>query len=352
MIDLHIKKYNYFALVSALLFSISTPAAKLLLNGSSPQMFAGLLSLGQGLGLTIVFLLRKLIWKTDMEREPGLRGVEFSWLAGVVLAGGVLAPLLLMIGLSGASASGSSLLLNTEGILTTLLAALLFGEAVGPRIWFASFIMLVAGVLLAYEPNVQWGISLNALAVLGACFMWALDNNLSRHISARDPVMIAMIKGLTAGSVNFGIGWFAGGTIPAHFVIVLILGFLCFGLSLVLFIYALRHLGSARAGIYFSVAPFLGAGISFPLLGEKVSSVFIVAFVMMVVAAWMVFGEQHEHEHVHDSLEHEHMHDHDIHHMHNHPDSCEGPHSHTHTHEPMVHAHRHVPDAHHRHAHS
>lgn len=352
MIDLHIKKYNYYALASALLFSVSTPVAKLLMDGSSPQMFAGLLSFGQGLGLSVVFILRKLIWKAGEEREPGLKGMEFAWLAGIVLSGGVLAPLLLMVGLSGASASGSSLLLNTEGIMTTLIAAALFREAVGPRIWSATFVMLVAGAFLAYEPQVKWGISLNALAVVGSCFMWALDNNLTRHISARDPVMIAMIKGLAAGSVNAGFGWLTGSAAPAQWGLVLVLGALCYGVSLVLFIYALRNLGTARAGIYFSVAPFLGAGISILLLDEKITATFAVAFVLMLVAAWMVFGEHHEHEHAHEFLEHEHMHDHDIHHQHNHTDPCEGPHSHIHAHEPMVHSHRHVPDSHHRHIHS
>lgn len=350
-VDFHIRRYTAYALLAAVLFSISTPVAKLLLDGASPLLLAGLLYLGQGVGLLIFMLGRECFLITRKLRERVLQGTEYFWLAGSVMTGGVLAPVLLFWGLSGTPASEASLLLNFEGVLTTLVAAVLFREAVGRRIWTASFIMLAGGMLLAYDPHADLKVSFGALAVIGACLMWAMDNNLTRNISAGDPVFIAVIKGLVAGGVNMGLGYAAGGSLPLHWAGAMVLGLLSYGVSLVLFIYALRHLGTARAGIYFSVAPFLGAGVSLFLPDESISATFVVAFILMLVAARQVFGERHKHEHAHEYFEHAHLHDHDSHHQHTHPDGKERSHSHLHAHEPLIHDHAHVPDIHHRHPH-
>jgi len=349
MIDLSIQRYALVALAAAALFGASTPLAKLLQADITPGLLAGLLYLGSGAGLALVKLAR-----VRRRAEPPLQAADVPWLAGAVASGGIAAPLLLMWGLAGASASGVSLLLNLEGLLTALVAALVFKEAVAGRIWLAACLMLAAGLLLGYDPQAGLGLSLRTLAVIAACALWALDNNLTRRIAAADPVNIAMIKGLAAGGANTAAALAYGAQLPAALPLAaaLLLGWLAYGVSLVLYILALRHLGSARAAAHFSTAPFLGAALSVSLLGEPVGTGFGAAFVLMLAATWLVLTEQHGHAHVHEPLEHAHLHSHDAHHQHaHHGGEGPAPHSHPHRHEPLAHSHSHLPDTHHRHPH-
>jgi drug/metabolite transporter (DMT)-like permease len=351
MIDLSTQRYALVALAAAALFGASTPLAKLLLAGVTPGLLAGLLYLGSGAGLALVQMARRLGRRTA---EAPLQAADMPWLAGAVLCGGVAAPLLLMWGLAGASASGVSLLLNVEGILTVLIAALVFKEAVAGRIWFAACLMLAAGLLLGYDPRVGAGVSLRTLAVIAACALWALDNNLTRRIAAADPVNIAMIKGLAAGCVNIAAALALGARLPNALPLAgaLALGWLGYGVSLALYILALRHLGSARAASHFSTAPFIGAALSIVLLGEPLTAGFAAAFLLMIIATWLVLTEQHGHVHLHEPLAHRHLHTHDAHHQHAHRgDEGPEPHAHPHRHEPLAHSHPHLPDLHHRHPH-
>jgi len=351
MIDLANQRYALVALAAAALFGASTPLAKLLQADITPGLLAGLLYLGSGAGLALVKLGMRLGRRAA---EPPLQARDAPWLAGAVASGGIAAPLLLMWGLAGASASGVSLLLNLEGMLTALIAALVFKEAVAGRIWLAACLMLGAGLLLGYEGQADFDLSLRMLAVIAACALWALDNNLTRRISAADPVSIAMIKGLAAGSVNILAALALGARFPAALPLAgsLALGWLAFGVSLTLYIVALRHLGSARAAAHFSTAPFIGAALSIGLLGEPVTAGFVSAFLLMIVATWLVLTERHGHTHEHEQLVHEHLHSHDAHHQHAHRgDEGPEPHAHPHAHEPLMHSHPHLPDLHHRHRH-
>jgi drug/metabolite transporter (DMT)-like permease len=351
MIDLATQRYALVALLAAALFGASTPLAKLLQADITPGLLAGLLYLGSGAGLGLVKLALRLGRHAP---EPPLQASDYPWLAGAVASGGIAAPLLLMWGLAGASASGVSLLLNLEGILTALIAALVFKEAVSGRIGLAAGLMLAAGLLLGYDPRAGLGLSLRSLAVIAACALWALDNNFTRRISASDPVNIAMIKGLVAGSVNITASLAYGASLPAALPLAgaLLLGWLSYGISLVLYIVALRHLGSARAASHFSTAPFIGAALAIALLGEPVTAGFAAAFLLMLAATWLALTERHGHAHVHERLAHEHLHTHDAHHRHAHRGG-EGPepHSHPHEHAPLAHTHPHLPDLHHRHPH-
>jgi drug/metabolite transporter (DMT)-like permease len=353
VIDLHTQRYALMALLAAALFGVSTPLAKLLLNGqTTPQMLAGLLYLGSGVGLLVIWLLQRR--KPTAATEKPLAAKDWPWLLGATLCGGAIAPVLLLWGLKGSGASSASLLLNLEGVLTTLVAALVFREAVGRQIWLAAGIMLAASSLLAYDPSSHYLLSLHSLAVIGGCLFWALDNNLTRNISASDPVAITMVKGLVAGSVNLGLALLLGNALPSLGGIAagMLLGLLSYGISLVLFIYALRHIGSARTAAHFSTAPFFGAVLAVVVLGEPLTLPFIIALGLMVIATWLVLRESHQHEHTHHPMTHEHRHVHDAHHQHTH-DGSEGaePHSHAHRHEPLTHSHAHLPDIHHRHTH-
>jgi drug/metabolite transporter (DMT)-like permease len=349
----HDRRGIAYALAAAVLFGASTPGAKLLLGDVSPVLMAGLLYLGSGIGLALWSLVqtagRAHVPKARLARR------DLPWLVAAVLAGGVAGPVLLMWGLAQTPASTSSLLLNLEGVLTAALAWFVFHENFDRRIALGMLAIVAGSVVLSWggtpEVGGRWGI----LAVAGACGAWALDNNLTRRISAADPVQIALVKGLAAGTTTVALALVAGVAWPRTGVVVLAggLGLLGYGLSLVLFILGLRHLGAARTGAYFSCAPFIGAALAVPLLGERPTVYFLVAAVLMAVGLWLHLTETHAHTHLHAPLEHNHWHEHDEHHQHQHAPgiSTAGAHAHAHVHEPLRHAHPHYPDIHHRHAH-
>ena len=339
------------ALIAAALFGASTPLAKLLGVQVSPILLAGLLYLGSGLGLTALRFVRDRGWKPS-----GLGTGEWPWLLGAIGFGGVLAPVALMFGLTRTSGASASLMLNLESVLTALLAWVVFKENADRRIVIGMLAIVVGGVVLSWpQETVSAQDWTGPLAVAFACFCWAIDNNLTRKVSASDALFIAGSKGLVAGLVNCTLALFIGTQLPAatSLVPIMLVGFLGYGVSLVMFVLALRGLGSARTGAYFSTAPFLGAGISILLLGESISLMFLLAAALMAVGVWIHLMENHVHEHQHEPLEHDHRHTHDEHHQHTHGFEWDGaePHSHPHVHTPMRHSHAHFPDVHHRHGH-
>jgi drug/metabolite transporter (DMT)-like permease len=339
------------AFLSAILFGASTPFAKLFLGSVDPWMMAGLLYLGAGGGLAAVHLSRTALRLPDIEAP--LRRADVPWLALVILAGGVLGPLLLMFGLARTSAAGTSLLLNLEGLATMGIAWVAFRENVDRRLLLGAFAILAGAVLLSWqgEATFQWG----ALLIAGACLCWGIDNNLTRKLSSADPVQIAMLKGLVAGTVNLALAMLHGAMLPPLGILlaVTVVGFLGYGVSLALFVFGLRHLGTARTGAYFSLAPFVGAVLAVLMLGDPLTAKLLIAGGLMGLGLWLHLAERHEHDHPHETMEHEHRHRHDEHHQHAHgPDVPPGePHTHWHRHAPMVHRHPHYPDLHHRHGH-
>ena len=342
------------ALGAAALFGVSTPLAKLLVGTVSPVMLAGLLYLGSGTGLLLWFLWRGHR-RAHRAQEAALTRRDVPWLAGAILTGGVLGPVLLMLGLSHTPAASASLLLNLEGVFTAALAWFVFKENFDRRIALGMALIVAGGVFLSWSEAADGSATLWSLAIVGACFAWAIDNNLTRRISAGDPVQIAGIKGMVAGIVNTGIALAWGDALPDMSTLAAagLLGALGYGVSLVLFVLALRHLGSARTGAYFSTAPFIGVALSLMLLRETPGPWFWAAAALMAMGVWLHLTERHEHEHAHELLEHGHRHTHDAHHQHTHDFLWDGiePHSHYHTHAPLVHSHPHYPDIHHRHRH-
>lgn len=340
-----------FAILSALLFGASTPFAKLFLGTVGPWMMAGLLYLGSGLGLMLVHLLGGVV---SLPIEAPLRRSDIPWLALVIIVGGVLSPLFLMFGLARTDAAGASLLLNLEGLLTMGIAWVVFEENVDRRLLVGAFSILAGAAVLSWQAHAsfQWG----ALLIAVACLWWGIDNNLTRMFSSSNPVQIAMLKGLVAGIVNIILASASGATLPKSGAVfaVAIVGFLGYGVSLVLFVLALRHLGTARTSAYFCLAPFGGAILAIVMLGNPLSVQLIVAGNLMGFGLWLHLTEQHGHEHIHDAITHEHRHVHDAHHQHEHAEavSVEEPHAHQHRHEKLIHRHPHFPDTHHRHEHS
>ena len=344
-----------YAFLAAATFGASTPFAKILVGQVAPVTLAGLLYLGSGIGLLAWFLLRAARAGSDNDTSSRLTRSDLPWLAGAVLTGGIAGPVLLMVGLSSTPASASSLLLNMEGVLTSLLAWFVFKENFDRRIFIGMVLIVAGGVVLSWEQRPELGVPWGALAIVGACLCWAVDNNLTRKISASDAVQIAGVKGLVAGSVNLGIALALGMPLPAPGSALLAgaVGFCGYGLSLVFFVLALRNLGTARTGAYFSIAPFIGAALSLIMLGDAPGTGFWLAGALMAAGIWLHLTERHEHEHVHVPLNHAHEHRHDAHHRHAHDFDWDGeePHVHPHHHDPMTHRHAHVPDIHHRHRH-
>jgi drug/metabolite transporter (DMT)-like permease len=338
------------ALAAAALFGAAAPFAKLLLGEVAPQLLAGLLYLGAGIGLAGVHFGRAILGIPAPEAP--LRAGELSWLAAVVVFGGVLGPLLLMLGLACTEATSGSLLLNLEGLFTMGIAWLVFRENVDRRLLLGALAILAGAAVLSWSGR---GVEVDTGAALiaAACLAWGIDNNLTRKLSSADPVLTAMIKGLAAGTINAGSAMLSGAAIPAAGVVgaSAMVGFVGIGISLVLFVLALRHLGTARTSAYFSLAPFIGAVLAIGLLHEAVTLNLVLAGLLMGFGLWMHIAERHEHEHPHEALEHEHSHRHDAHHRHRHDGPVSEPHSHWHRHAPLRHSHPHYPDLHHRHGH-
>jgi drug/metabolite transporter (DMT)-like permease len=341
------------ALTAALLFGASAPLAKLLLGGIEPILLAGLLYLGSGLGLLIVKIIKSLSRKS-IEAEAGLKEKDFGWLTGAILAGGIAAPILLLISLDRTPAATASLLLNFEVVATTLIAVLVFREAVGKKVVVAISLITLASIMLSVDPTSSWGFSLSALGILAACVFWGIDNNFTRNISAKDPISITLLKGFIGGTFSVGLALLLGNRLPQVGIVLaaLALGALSYGLSIVLFIRAMRGMGAARTSALFSTAPLAGIILSMLIFKALPGWIFVPALVLVALGTWLLANEQHQHEHEHSAVTHEHAHTHtDGHHLHDHDADVNSKHSHEHIHPLQIHDHAHLPDTDHRHAH-
>lgn len=309
------------AMTGAILFGASAPVAKVLLSGIEPVLLASLLYLGSGIGLGAYKVIQYLIGQSV--EESNIKGSEVPWLLGSVIAGGVAAPIFLMTGLQNTPAATASLLLNFECVSTTLIAAVIFKEWIGRRIWTAVICITLASIILSADPRSQWGFSFGAAGIMAACVLWGIDNNFTRNICFRDPTTIGIVKGLVAGMFSLVLALTLGNPIPRPGIVLgaMALGSISYGLSIVLFIISLRGLGAARASAWFGTAPFAGAIIAFLLFRDAPDIQFLISLPIMIAGVLFLFGEEHSHSHVHSAIEHEHCHSPgDIYHKHEHPD--------------------------------
>lgn len=345
-------------LLAAVLFGASAPFSKLLVDRVEPITLSALLYLGSAAGLVIFRVFFRARSTQANCAEARLSRADLPFLAGAILAGGVAAPVLLMSGLKYTPASTASLMLNFEVVATTLIAALVFKEHIGRHALGAIGLIIVASTLLSFNPQGQWAVSLGALGVLGATVCWGIDNNLTRKISAKDPITIGIIKGLVAGAISLSLSLALGYPLPGGMIWLwaLVIGSLGYGLSIVLFILALRGLGAARTGAFFGIAPFAGVIVAFIIFSESLSTFFLIALPIMIAGVALLLFERHAHRHNHQAVEHEHRHCHDDeHHLHEHQadgaGSVDDAHSHQHRHQEVEHEGHHTPDTHHQHEH-
>lgn len=333
-------------LMAALLFGASTPISKALLGALGPFSLAGLLYLGGALAVGPVAFRGG---SPELRRLPRERRL----LAGAVLFGGGLGPVFLLLGLRAAPAASVALWLNLELVATTLLAWCLFGEHMGRRTWLAAGLVLLGGLVLA-SPGETGSLRAAALVAV-ACLCWGIDNNLTALVGGFTPAQTTFVKGLGAGSVNFGLGLaFEGGLPSAPAALgALGVGALAYGASIVLYIAGAQQLGASRSQLLFSTSPFLGVALSWAVFKEPVWIAQLAAAALMLAGISLMLTAKHEHEHSHEELFHTHTHRHDDgHHNHVHPGLPPSVrHTHAHHHEPIHHTHPHEPDMHHRHRH-
>lgn len=337
--------FIFQALLAALFFGASAPISKLLLGDVPPVLMAAFLYLGSGTGISLVKLVQR--WRKH-QKEAGIRRPDVRWLAGAIISGGILAPIILMISLQNTPASTASLLLNFEGVGTTLIALFFFRESISRRALGAILVITLASIFLSTDFSSGFGLSLGALGVIGACILWGVDNNFTRNISAKDPLTIVAWKGLVAGSFSLLLGLGLGQQLPEIRLIlgILLLGFVSYGLSTMLFIYSMRGLGAARTSALYGTAPLAGVILSILIFRDPLTPLFLLAAALMVAGAYLLANEEHAHFHIHMPVVHEHRHSHDE--FHTHAGHAET-HSHEHEHPHTEHEHGHMPDIHHRH---
>src|SRR5659263_19965 len=342
-----------YIIISASLFGISLPLAKLLVNNIAPVVLAGLLYLGAFAGLSLYSLVKKIRTIDLAKKAVSLERKDLPWLAGAVLTGGIIGPISMMIGLTFISGLSASLLLNLEGIATAMIAVFFFKENAGKRLWLALVSMTMAGIFLTWDSSQGKFNITGPLLIIFAMICWGIDNNLTRNISDKDPIQIAKIKGFAAGIISLLLALILGMKIPLDLTVAfaLLLGSFSYGISLVFFIKALEGLGSSRTGAFFSFAPFIGAIASLIILREWIEWVMLPATVLMIIGVWLIVTERHSHLHIHRTKTHTHSHNHSNMHQHEHYRKFHEAHIHEHTHLELSHVHVHWPDTQHRHEH-
>lgn len=341
-------------LAAAAAFGASAPAAKTLLASWTPLGLAPVLYLGAALALTVARVVRRLT-HADRPLEASVTARDIPRLAVIVVAGGFAGPILMLLGLQRLSGTSGALCLNLEAPLTMLLSVAVFGEHLSRREAVAAAGIIAGAVLLGIEPGSLGGELAGVLLVGAACGCWAVDNNLTQVLSARDPLALTQWKAGGAAILGLVVAALFGRQAPTDagsVAAALTVGAVSYGLSIVLDTHALRQLGAAREAAIFATGPMFGAVFAVGMLGDRPSASQIAAATLMALGVVVLVRARHEHVHTHDAIEHEHRHTHDLHHQHEHSEAASAePHSHWHRHEPTAHSHPHVSDAHHRHKH-
>lgn len=341
------------AILAAALYAINIPLSKLLLNHVDATMMAAFLYLGAGIGIAIYRFVNKAIGK-GQKKEP-LTKKELPYTIGMVLLD-IIAPVLLMFGISRTNAANVSLLNNFEIVATSLIAWVIFKEVISKKLWVAIALVTVASVILSFEGSGAFVFNEGSLLVLGACICWGFENNCTKMISNKSSEEIVIIKGCFSGLGSFIVALLLGESIPSFrwIVAVLVLGFVAYGLSINFYIMAQKDLGAAKTSAYYSIAPFLGVAFSMLLVGERPVLQFYIALAIMIISTVIMIKDSielqhtHEHEHTHihkhrhGDLIHAHEHTHTHSHLHVHGKDTEN-HTHTHSYEDLdCHNHLHI----------
>lgn len=330
----------FFAILAAALYAVNIPASKLLLESVDPTMMAGFLYLGAGIGMLIYGLIKSALGKGN--KKESLTRKELPYTIAMVILD-IIAPILLMIGISKTNSANVSLLNNFEIVATSIIALVIFKEVVSKKLWIAIILVTAASVILSFEGDGAFVFNNGSLFVLGACVCWGFENNCTKMISNKSSEEIVVIKGCFSGLGSLIIALTVGESIPEikWILSVMLLGFIAYGLSINFYIMAQKDLGAAKTSAYYSIAPFLGVAFSMLFLGERPEMQFYAALVIMIVSTVIMIKDsielqhthQHEHTHTHEhrhgDIVHTHQHTHIHSHLHIHDENAEN-HSHTH----------------------
>lgn len=274
-----------WALLAAALYAISTPVSKLLLQDVAPTMMAGLLYLGAGIGMFGLGMVRRRVKALPHENHLTRRDLPYT--VGMVLLD-IAAPICLMVGLTRTTSANASLLNNFEIVATALIALMVFREKISRRLWLAIGLITLSSMILSFEDAASLDFSFGSLFVLAACVCWGFENNCTRMMSASDPLEIVVIKGFGSGLGSLALALAVGEPLPPLQVlpVVLVLGFVAYGLSIFFYVYAQRRLGAAKTSAYYAVAPFIGVLLSRLILQEAFTQVFLIALAIMMAGAY------------------------------------------------------------------
>lgn len=350
VINLQMKRTAIIAgLLSGLLFGIATPFSKILLDNLNSFQLAGLLYLGAGIAMV------PAIMKTGSPVMLLFSRRNVGRTIGIVLFGGLLGPLLLLMGLQAANAASVSIWLNMELVATAILGVLVFKDSLDKLTWIGVALTVLAGVITSFGEGIS-GLA-SALLIAAACFCWGIDNHLTALTDGATPHAVTFVKGVVAGTVNLliGISISDGSAAAGSILGALAVGAFSYGLSIVLYVTAAQNIGATRGQILFSTAPLWGVILCYAFFQDTFHWTHIVSIVLLTLAVVVINMVSHAHPHTHDIIEHIHYHKHnDGHHTHSHEDgsiSANRGHSHLHVHNALTHEHPHYPDLHHRHKH-
>ncbi len=340
-----------YAILAAALYAINIPLSRLLLNHAGATITAAFLYLGAGIGLLIYGGIERLA--SSGKRQERLTRKEFPYTAAMVVLD-IIAPILLMSGITKTNSANVSLLNNFEIVATSIIALVVFREVISRKLWLAIIMVTAASAILSFEGSGAFALNEGSLLVLGACVCWGFENNCTKMISNKSSTEIVVIKGCFSGMGSFIIALALGERIPEAkwIAAILFLGFVSYGLSIKFYIMAQQHFGAAKTSAYYSIAPFLGVAFSMVILGERPAMQFYIAMAIMAAGTAVMVKDTislqhtHEHEHIHT---HEHRHG-DLVHTHEHTHTHT--HLHTHSSNSEIHTHTHNDLSGHEHTHT
>lgn len=291
------KLATIYAILAAALYAVNIPVSKLLLDHAGATVMAGLLYLGAGIGLLLYGSIERLI--TSGKRQERLTKKELPYTIAMV-ALDIIAPILLMLGISRTNSANVSLLNNFEIVATSIIALAVFKEMISKKLWLAIFMVTVASIILSFEGMDAFSLNAGSLFVLGACICWGFENNCTKMISNKSSTEIVIIKGFFSGMGSLLIAFFLGERLPEAkwIAAILLLGFVAYGLSIKFYIMAQQHLGAAKTSAYYSIAPFLGVAFSMVLLQERPAMPFYLAMAIMVVSTVLMIKDTFSLQHI------------------------------------------------------
>lgn len=279
------RKGIILAILAAVLYAVSSPFSKILLNEMPPTLMAGFLYLGAGIGMSLIAISRRV--RQVETTEIHLSKAEMPYIVAMILLD-IAAPICMLIGLNATTAANASLLNNFEIVATALIALVIFRECISKRLWMGILFVTLSSVILSFEDVTSLEFSYGSLFVLLAAVFWGLENNCTRKLSSCDPLEIVLLKGIFSGTGSIVIGLVIGERLMNLWSVIAVMavGIVSYGLSIYFYVHAQRLLGAARTSAYYAVSPFIAAFLSILIFGQIPEVTYFIALILMAIGAW------------------------------------------------------------------